>query len=93
MPITGMSKRCLCHAAMAPMARRDESTTMQGVSPAPGSRSDTQATAPFLRQSAMNLCPSTRSPTKATNSAPGAAVRLSLVTKVTRSSSAASGPT
>ena len=44
---------------------------------------ETQAAAPFVRQSFMNRCPSTRSPLKATKSAPGAAVRLSLVTKVT----------
>ena len=58
---------------MAPMARREESTTTQGVSSSlMGSRSDTQATAPFFRQSAMKAWPSTRSPLKATNSAPGA---------------------
>ena len=83
MPITGMRKRLRCHAAMAPMALSEDATTMQGVSPASGSRSETQAAAPFIRQSRMNRCPSTRSPLKATNSAPGAAVRLSLVTKVT----------
>ena len=93
MPITGMSNRLRCQAAMAPMALSEESTTMQGCSEAStGSRSDTQATAPLLRQLAMKSWPSTRTPLKATNSAPGPAVRLSLVTESTRLSRAAGSP-
>ena len=93
MPITGMLKRLRCQAARAPMALRDESTTMAGRSPSPGSRSVTQATAPFFRHAAMKSWPSTRLPLKATNSAPAPAVRLSLVTEVTTLSSAVGSPT
>ena len=90
--ITGMSNRLLCQAASAPTARRDESTRMAGRSFSAGSRSLTQATAPFSTHPAMKLWPSTRLPLKATNSAPSPASRLSLVTRVISRSSAASSP-